>query len=182
MTMLDDARTALHRGHRKEAAQLLSRILQRDATHGEAWFLLAEAVDDFQQQTYCLGMAARLGFQQSAPSTSISPQYIASFAAAPTAPPAPQQPALWSVTASPPLTDQTKPNGFLPTDHPEHPWNRWVAMQMRRNEPQHSFTAGAVLLMLVLGVVIGVLAVYSGFFDSLKQVYTNWLYAGSLIK
>jgi hypothetical protein len=59
MTMLDDARNALRAGQRAEASRILSRIIQREPTHGEAWYLLAEAVDDFQQQTYCMGMAVR---------------------------------------------------------------------------------------------------------------------------
>lgn len=67
MTMLDDARYALRTGQRFEASRMLSRILQREPTNGEAWYLLAEAVDDFQQQTYCMGMATRLGYNASQP-------------------------------------------------------------------------------------------------------------------
>lgn len=67
MTLLDDARYALRTGQRSEASRMLSRIIQREPTNGEAWFLLAEAVDDFQQQTYCMGMATRLGYNASQP-------------------------------------------------------------------------------------------------------------------
>jgi hypothetical protein len=62
MTMIDDARAAVRTGQRSTAAQILSRVVQREPGNGEAWFLLAEVVDDFQQQTYCLGMATRLGY------------------------------------------------------------------------------------------------------------------------
>jgi hypothetical protein len=67
MTTLYDARNALQFGQRHEAARLLARIVQREPTNAEAWYLLAEAVDDFQQQTYCMGMATRLGYRSSAP-------------------------------------------------------------------------------------------------------------------
>jgi len=67
MTLLDDARYALRTGQRSEASRMLSRIIQREPTNGEAWFLLAEAVDDFQQQTYCMGMATRLGYNAAQP-------------------------------------------------------------------------------------------------------------------
>ena len=67
MTMISNARYALRTGQRFEASRLLSRIIQRAPTNGEAWFLLAEAVDDFQQQTYCMGMATRLGYNASQP-------------------------------------------------------------------------------------------------------------------
>lgn len=62
MTLIDDARTAVRTGQRATAAQILARVVQREPGNGEAWFLLAEVVDDFQQQTYCMGMAARLGY------------------------------------------------------------------------------------------------------------------------
>lgn len=67
MTTLDDARSALRFGQRHEAARLLARIVQREPTNAEAWYLLAEAVDDFQQQTYCMGMATRLGYRPGSP-------------------------------------------------------------------------------------------------------------------
>jgi hypothetical protein len=67
MTTLYDARNALQFGQRHEAARLLARIVQREPTNAEAWYLLAEAVDDFQQQTYCMGMATRLGYRPNTP-------------------------------------------------------------------------------------------------------------------
>lgn len=73
MTTLDDARSALRFGERHEAARLLARIVQREPTNAEAWYLLAEAVDDFQQQTYCMGMATRLGYNPKS-STYAQPQ------------------------------------------------------------------------------------------------------------
>jgi hypothetical protein len=92
MTMLDDARNALRTGQRSEAARVLSRIIQREPTNGEAWYLLAEAVDDFQQQTYCMGMAARLGYSpapllvQPEPAPLVSPYVAASPPAQPVMP------------------------------------------------------------------------------------------------
>lgn len=67
MTTVYDARNALQLGQRQEAARLLARMVQREPTNAEAWYLLAEAVDDFQQQTYCMGMATRLGYRPSVP-------------------------------------------------------------------------------------------------------------------
>ncbi len=63
MNILDEARTALLINERARARDILQRLLQRESQNGEAWYLLAEAADDFQEQTYALGMATRCGYR-----------------------------------------------------------------------------------------------------------------------
>lgn len=85
MALIDEARSALQRGDRHTAQQMLTSIVKREPTNGEAWYKLAETLDDWQQQTYCYGMATRLGY---------SPQQIVLQTApsGPTWPVAPQPP------------------------------------------------------------------------------------------
>jgi hypothetical protein len=135
MTMLDDARSALRIGRRSEASRILSRIIQREPSNGEAWYLLAEAVDDFQQQTYCMGMATRFGYNPQQP-TIVQPE------PAPLIPPASTQPLLPPVMIVEPRRYHVEPFDVRP----------------RAGESQGIMRRSIELISSLLGLVSSLLA------------------------
>lgn len=168
MTMIDDARAAIRTGQRATAAQLLSRIVQREPGNGEAWFLLAEVVDDFQQQTYCMGMATRLGYTP-------TPTIVYASPPEPMTPILPTYPPmLRKVELEMPSTAES--TALAPFNRMKHPYQQmvierqtFVAPPARQPESAIDWVQRLVTLLLsivVLGIFVIVLLFLAGlYFD-----------------